>query len=350
MPTTSSSFAHSAAGLSAGSLSTFLLYPVDLVKIRLQVNESSTRAAAFRGTQALAEVKTLLRAERAALKRSPPGPGRPLKLVPPFLLKYRALYSGLTPSLAGNGLSWGGYFLVYNQAKTLLLSGKEAHSNADYLLASALSGTCMVCLTNPIWLVKTRMQLQVKAAAARPYRNVPDAFRTIVREEGVGALYKGVGPAMMLVSHGMVQFAIYENLKLLFPANARKPVFKSGPGSAPLTPWHKMKDSMGYLCMGAVSKVVASTVTYPIQVIKSRMQQRSTGWEVVKGSAATAEEGTLKEFTGRSYPTFLSAVRRVHGGEGLMGFWKGAGTNAFRVAPNAAITFLTYETVVDALS
>ena len=218
----------------------------------------------------------------------------------------------------------------------------------------------MVLLTNPIWLVKTRMQLQVKSSPSRGpallYKSIPDAFATIVKEEGVQALYKGVAPALLLVSHGMIQFFIYEHLKMRFPANARKPTFGNN-NDIYHGPMDRLKDSVGYLSMGAVSKVVASTATYPIQVIKSRMQQRSEGYEVVKGvdaaagsSASDGANSVLRKFKNRSYPTLFSAARKIYEGEGTAGFFKGAGTNAFRVAPNAAVTFLVYEGVVDFLS
>jgi len=184
--------------------------------------------------------------------------------------------------------------------------------------------------------------LQVKSASSSHYTSIPNAFATIAREEGVLALYKGVAPALLLVSHGMIQFNIYEHLKIAFPSNARKPTFDD---AAHARPFAKLEDSMGYLLMGALSKVIASTTTYPIQLIKSRMQQRSSGYEVVKGG-----EGTLRKFKDRTYPSIFTAVHRIHKMEGFSGFFKGAGTNAFRVAPNAAVTFLVYETVCDALT
>jgi solute carrier family 25 folate transporter 32 len=291
-------------------------------------------------TQFSAEIKTLLRTERDAIATR----GTKSNLSP-AILKYRALYSGLTPALLGSGLSWGGYFFVYDQTKKLLLSeDKASNTSADFLKASCVSGVTMVLLTNPIWLVKARMQLQVKSAAGTHYRSVPNAFSTIVKQEGILALYKGVTPALMLVSHGMIQFYVYEHLKLMFPAIQRRNTASPKQHS----PLIKLKDSAGYLLMGALSKVTASTVTYPIQLIKSRMQQRSEGYDVIKG--VTKNDGSLVQFKNREYPSFVSAVSRIYKGEGFVGFFKGAGTNAFRVAPNAAITFVVYEAVVDALS
>ena len=112
----------------------------------------------------------------------------------------------------------------------------------------------MVAITNPIWLVKTRMQLQMRKASEqhriKPYSNMIDAFRTIVRDEGWLALYKGSGPAMLLTSHGGVQFVVYEYLRKQFQFRQVKRDEKQG-----ISLWHRLELSAGYLTMGAVAKL-----------------------------------------------------------------------------------------------
>jgi solute carrier family 25 folate transporter 32 len=87
----------------------------------------------------------------------------------------------------------------------------------------------------------------------------------------------------------------------------------------------------------------ASTCTYPVQVIKTRLQQRSQALEI------SQETGKLKvihrEYTGG----ITDCVQRIWAREGIGGFFKGCIPNAIRVAPNAAITFVTYESVMDAV-
>ena len=91
--------------------------------------------------------------------------------------------------------------------------------------------------------------------------------------------------------------------------------------------------------MGAASKIIASTTTYPLQVIKSRLQQRSTGFEVGK-------TGNVEVFE-RKYKNMSDCTTKIFRREGLRGFYKGVWVNSLRVAPNSAVTFLVYELVLD---
>ena len=77
---------------------------------------------------------------------------------------------------------------------------------SDHLLSGIEAGSVMVFITNPFWLLKTRLQLQGAAGQGSLRYNGPrDAIRTILKEEGVLGFYKGIIPALLLTSHGAVQ-------------------------------------------------------------------------------------------------------------------------------------------------
>lgn len=92
-------------------------------------------------------------------------------------------------------------------------------ATTDHLLSGIEAGSVMVFLTNPFWLLKTRLQLQGSASQGAPrYHGFSgisdlyfiiiyhlDAVRTILKEEGVLGFYKGIVPALLLTSHGAVQ-------------------------------------------------------------------------------------------------------------------------------------------------
>ncbi|CAB9499707.1 dinucleotide transporter 2, mitochondrial [Seminavis robusta] len=252
---------------------------------------------------------------------------------------------GLTPAVIGSAVSWGGYFYLYEGFKKQLRQSKQARGKSEELHSldnfgvAVLAGACMVFLTNPVWLIKTRMQLQMKRSSdaynvKKPYKGLVDAAATIVREEGFWALYKGTVPALALTSHGGVQFVAYEFLKKHFHyARPKRDESKSV--------LERLELSMGFLTIGAVSKVIASTVTYPLQVLKARLQQRSESLEITA-------DGDIKAVR-REYQGVIKSIRRMWQREGIAGFFRGCIPNAIRVAPGAAITFLVYESVIDLL-
>uniref|UniRef100_A0A453HBU1 Uncharacterized protein n=1 Tax=Aegilops tauschii subsp. strangulata TaxID=200361 RepID=A0A453HBU1_AEGTS len=123
-----------------------------------------------------------------------------------------------------------------------------------------------VCLfTNPIWLVKTRMQLQTPGHTSS-YSGFSDALRTIRKEEGWRALYRGIGPGLLLVTHGAIQFTAYEELRKAMISAKSKQTRGDDKGSEDLL------NSVDYAALGAGSKLSAILLTYPYQVIRARLQ------------------------------------------------------------------------------
>lgn len=231
------------AGFLGGSVSTTLLFPLDIIKVRLQVHESE-------GT----------RGKKLGALR-----------VAGLVYKYEGIsgfFAGWTPAVIGSAVSWGGYFFFYEGFKKRLVQSRTGNSSGhptnidmsavltplDNFFLAVAAGGIMVGFTNPVWLIKTRMQLQMKRSSTmhniKPYAGLRDAFRTIIREEGVWALYRGSGPALLLTSHGGVQFVVYEFLKKHFHFQRAKREETVGN-----TVWERFELSMGYLTMGAVAKV-----------------------------------------------------------------------------------------------
>jgi solute carrier family 25 folate transporter 32 len=68
----------------------------------------------------------------------------------------------------------------------------------------------MAIVTNPFWVVKTRMQLQLMNPKGDFYSNFVDGLKSTYKAEGVRGLYRGITPAFILVSHGALQFMAYE--------------------------------------------------------------------------------------------------------------------------------------------
>lgn len=104
------------------------------------------------------------------------------------------------------------------------------------------------------------------------YRNAFDGFRKIIKYEGPKGFFKGMVPNIWGISHGVIQFFVYERLNYWF-SNSEKPFLP--------------KDAtMQYIFCAAISKIVAGFPTYPYQVIRTRIQDTQTkytgSWDVVK--------------------------------------------------------------------
>lgn len=83
-----------------------------------------------------------------------------------------------------------------------------------------------------------------------------DCFRKIISEEGVLSLWNGTAPSLMLVCNPTIQFVMYEALKRRFVRML---------GTQEL-------GSLTLFLIGAVAKAVATVVTYPVQVLQSRLR------------------------------------------------------------------------------
>lgn len=74
--------------------------------------------------------------------------------------------------------------------------------------------------------------------------------------------------------------------------------------------------------MSGASKLFALSLTYPYQVIRSRIQTDTTG---------------------DLYPNILTTIKRTWNREGVKGLYRGLGTNLVRVLPGTCVTFVVYE-------
>lgn len=274
-------FAKALAGASGGAATVLVLHPLDTLKTRLQ--------AAHEKRSAVAVARSLLRRGSA-----------------------RVIYSGAIPNLAGSMGCWAIYFQVFHSVRPLLAPMFPGEWSRD-LAAGVVAGVSASAATNPIWVVKVRAQLQHAAGGSNASKGLGVLVGDIARHEGVRGFYRGIGPSMWLVSHGSIQFALYERFK----AALRAPGDGSGQGGVPMH--HSSLASVS-------SKLIASVATYPLQVVRTRMQE--------KGADRTC------------YQSMPRAAWHMLKYDGIRGFYRGLAANIARVVPQTAVTFVTYEEVL----
>ncbi|CAD7014782.1 mitochondrial folate transporter/carrier [Ceratitis capitata] len=284
-------YEHLIAGISGGVTSTLILHPLDLIKIRFAVNDGRTTTVPQYSSLSSA-FSTILRQEG-----------------------FRGLYKGVTPNIWGSGSSWGLYFMFYNTIKTFIQGGNATQPLGPtlHMLAAAESGALTLVLTNPIWVVKTRLCLQYGAETssckATQYRGMVDALAQIYRNEGVRGLYRGFVPGILGVSHGALQFMTYEEMKNYYNTYRKLPIDT------------KLATSE-YLAFAAISKLIAAAATYPYQVIRARLQDHHL-----------------------NYTGSWDCIKQTWRFEGMTGFYKGLQASLTRVVPATMITFVMYEKV-----
>ncbi|KAI8889319.1 mitochondrial carrier [Backusella circina FSU 941] len=230
----------------------------------------------------------------------------------------RGYFKGLGPNLIGVIPARAINFYTYGNGKKLfaeLNQGKE--TPAVHLISAATAGIVTSTVTNPIWVIKTRLQLQGKE---KMYKNSLDCTFRILRDEGIKGLYKGMSASYLGVAEGTIQWVIYEKLKKEWATGSTNDDYTIGGKSA--------KAWFGNIGAAAVAKLVAACVAYPHEVIRTRLRE------------PIPENGIIK------YTGLWQTLKVVAKEEGMVSLYGGMSAHLMRVVPNAAIMFFCYEAIV----
>jgi adenine nucleotide transporter 17 len=180
------------------------------------------------------------------------------------------LYSGLESALFGISVTNFVYYYWYEFTrsafeKAAIQSNRASKklTTVESMIAGAIAGSATVLITNPIWVINTRMTARKSEAneqtlpgAKKTKASTLSTLMDLLREEGPKALFAGVLPALILVINPILQYTIFEQLKNIVERRRR------------MTP----KDAF-YL--GALGKILATSITYPYITVKSRMHVAS---------------------------------------------------------------------------
>ncbi|KAK4167326.1 mitochondrial carrier domain-containing protein [Cladorrhinum sp. PSN259] len=288
--------AHALAGAGGGILSMALTYPLITLSTRAQV-ESKRAETAF-----LAAVQNIVAREGVS-----------------------GLYSGLSSALFGISVTNFVYYYWYEWTRAFFETAAEKAGRAskklttvESMIAGAIAGSATVILTNPIWVVNTRMTTRKSAeekdekdgsdleAGGEQHKPKPQkrlstigTLLSLLQKEGPQALFAGVVPALVLVINPILQYTLFEQMK-----NALEKKRRITPAVA--------------FFLGALGKLFATSVTYPYITVKSQMHvQSGTG----------KKEGVTE------------ALKRVVREEGYAGLYRGIGPKVTQSVVTAACLF-----------
>ncbi|OZJ04525.1 hypothetical protein BZG36_03986 [Bifiguratus adelaidae] len=207
-------------------------------------------------------------------------------------------------------------FAAYEQFKLLLMEpGKKELDTPRRLTAGALAGIVSVICTYPLDITRTRLAVQsatlkgnlAEGGKSRKLPGIWGTMRNIYKNEGgVWGLYRGLWPTLLGVApYVALNFQCYELIKKY------------------LTPPGESQPSVGRkLACGALAGSIAQTVTYPLDVLRRRMQV--TGMS----SMAYKYKGT--------WDAAATMIRK----EGVLGLYKGMIPNYLKVAPAISVSFV----------
>ncbi|KAF9917663.1 mitochondrial aspartate-glutamate transporter agc1 [Lobosporangium transversale] len=272
-------------GSISGAVGATVVYPIDLVKTRMQ-NQRSKVVGELLYKNSIDCFKKVIKNEGVL-----------------------GLYRGLGPQLVGVAPEKA-IKLTMNDLVRKHLTDKDGNITfTSELIAGGVAGGSQVVFTNPLEIVKIRLQVAGEAAKSMDINAPRPGAVQIVRNLGIVGLYKGASACLLRdIPFSAIYFPVYAHLK--------KDLFKEGPD-------HRL--TIGELLIaGAVAGMPAAYFTTPADVIKTRLQV-----EAKKGQS--------------TYNGITDAARKIYREEGFRAFFKGGPARIFRSSPQFGTTLMVYE-------
>ncbi|XP_076442221.1 peroxisomal membrane protein PMP34-like isoform X2 [Babylonia areolata] len=282
-----SNLVHAVSGAVGSVIAITVFYPLDTVRTRLQVDDHR------RAKHTHETIADIVREEGV-----------------------EGLYLGWFPVVTALCCSNFVYFYTINTLKLKLLGGRKSSPLTD-LSYAFVSGLVNVFLTTPLWVANTRLKLQgaklhTKAydkVTSKRYEGIIDCLQKMIQAEGVWSLWNGTGPSVLLAANPAIQFMVYESLKRYFQQF-----------------FHTTELSgLVYFVIGAIAKAIATTATYPLQLIQSRLR---AGY-----SKAETTQSLMQNI--------LYLVRQ----KGVGALYKGMEAKLVQTVLTAALMFVAYEKI-----
>ncbi|KAL4734844.1 mitochondrial thiamine pyrophosphate carrier 1 [Aspergillus similis] len=292
------------AGGVAGLISRFCIAPLDVVKIRLQLqihslsdptSHAHITGPVYKGT--LSTIKTILREE------------------------------GLTGLWKGNipaellYVCYGGIQFTTYRTTTQLLAQLGPHrlpQPVESFISGALGGGVATAATYPLDLLRTRFAAQ-GSGDNRVYGSLFASLRDIARAEGTVGFFRGCSAAVgQIVPYMGLFFATYETLR---------PVMAAAPELSPVP----LPPGSGDAAAGIFASVLAKTGVFPLDLVRKRLQVQGP-------TRALYVHRNIPEYRG-----VFNTMGLIFRTQGLRGLYRGLTVSLVKAAPASAVTMWTYE-------
>ncbi|CAE8699891.1 unnamed protein product, partial [Polarella glacialis] len=289
---------HAAAGSCAGIMEHLGMYPLDTVKTHMQALRPG-RPVAFSDV-----VRSIMASESGGLG---------------FMRGCSAIATAAVPAHIA-------LFTSFEFAKQTLLTDDDGHEPFRAAICGASATLCHDVILTPMDLVKQRMQLGC-------YSNVGDCVRSVLRQEGIVGLYRSMPTTVaMNLPFGSVMVATNESIK----TSLRIRRCSRPEENRAMLPW--------YFFSAGVSGAVASALTQPLDVVKTRLQTQDLLFTRPSSSSAGGSSSSGSPLAPK-YSGLLPAISMIIREEGWMALYNGLLPRLLHAVPSAALCWGTYEVV-----
>ena len=327
------------SGQLAGAVSTAVVYPLDTIRFRYMSQDGTLlrrHNGGVRYTGVVSAMRLIVRDEGV-----------------------QALFRGVGVAVGGSAYTWGAYFYLYRTYQLAIapfaqLEGQGASMVSQFVarfgtdtLCSTSASVSAAVLTTPIWLIKTRMQVEdvrlrdvAKCDGTPPprcYRNFRTGVLHAVRSDGPLSLWRGLNTQLLMAIPNGVNIPLYEAMKRWYLATRRSPSAAEG-GSAPSEERRVAALPFAAIVIfSSLSRGCIAVLTNPLFVIRTRLQDMRSRSDHTGGVAPT-------------YVNTFDVLRHIRRTEGCSALFRGLSASLMLTIPRTCLYMILLEYFTEALS
>ncbi|GAA5959080.1 hypothetical protein JCM3765_006334 [Sporobolomyces pararoseus] len=307
-----SPFGSAVVGAVGGVVSGSVVYPLDTIKTRIQTEVSDAKQA----SETAASVPPQLSRPGAPSRLPPSKKNTTARQMLFRILKEGgplAFYRGYGANMLNTFSTGFSYFYFYSLVRSTFIKRfpTTALSTPIELVLGALAAALAQLFTIPVSVIATRQQLATKTLSFR------QTFQAILHDDGVTGLWRGLKPSLVLCVNPAITYGMFERFKVLLLKEGEKMT----PGKA--------------FVIGALSKTMATIVTYPYIMAKTRLQAKYDD----------GDETTLVDSNGRRlkkkerYSGAIDCLTQVYRENGMVGWYRGMQAQITKAVLSQALLF-----------